>query len=128
MEKLKFRVFDSISKKMYDFAKIEDCTISGFNLEHYKVMKFTGFTDSNGKDIYDGDILGDWTETDAGEVQSKNQVFWNEEKGSWHLDFGFIQDKSSSIDLWIELQDYNYEILGNIYENAELLCMEKTND
>lgn len=85
---------------------------------------FTGFTDKNGKEIYEGDILGDWTKTDEGMKQSRQQVFWNEPTGSWHLDNSSKHDKTSSVELWLELNDYEFEIIGNIYENPELLVSE----
>lgn len=85
-------------------------------LNHVEVMQFTGFKDSQGQDIYDGDILSDWTKTDEGLKQSHCQVFWNEPTGSWHLDLSDSQNKTYSIELWLELHDYRYKVNGNVYE------------
>lgn len=80
------------------------------------VMQFTGFKDSEGKDIFEGDIISDFAETDEGIKQSLMKVFWNEPTGSWHLDNSFNQDETCSTELWLELQDFKYKVVANIYE------------
>ena len=80
------------------------------------VMQCTGLKDKNGKEIYDGDVIGDWNIVDGKKVQSKQQVFWNEFTASFHLDNSFEQDQSVSEELWKALNDFKYEVIGNIYE------------
>lgn len=80
-------------------------------------LQNTGFKDRCAKEIYEGDILSDKVMTDEGVIESKCQVFWNEFTGSWHLDNSFDNDKSFSSDLWAELEECSYEVIGNIYEN-----------
>ena len=91
-------------------------------INEIELLQFTGFKDKNDNKIFDGNIIGDWQDVDGERVQSKQQVFWNEPTGSWHLDKSFKQDKTCSTDLWLELENFDYKILGNIYENVELLA------
>ncbi|HET8886807.1 MAG TPA: YopX family protein [Salinimicrobium sp.] len=106
-----------------DGENIEEFKNSGIALGHFhevnpeSVGQFTGFTDKNGKEIYEGDILSDWTETDEGNIQSKMQVFWCEKTGAWKLDNSYKQDRSSGDLLSDELTDFAYEITGNIFKN-----------
>ena len=81
-----------------------------------ELMQSTGLKDKNGKEIFEGDILA--VETDE-EVVNLN-VFWDEE----HALFMFESKKYNEKDLLAELVEdkaYPFEIIGNIYENPELL-------
>ena len=94
---------------------------SAYEVEINSVGQFTGYLDVNGKEIYEGDILGDWNEIDGKMEQSKQTVYFDEMLGQWMLDNSFKQDRSLSYSLFSELQDFEYEIIGNVYENPELL-------
>ena len=81
-----------------------------------ELMQSTGLKDKNGKEIFEGDILG--IETDEG-ILNVN-IFWDNK----HALFMFESKKYNEKDLLAELVEdkaYPFEIIGNIYENPELL-------
>lgn len=83
---------------------------SGSFPERFILMQYTGLKDKNGKEIYEGDIL----KTDSG----NKQVIYN--APSFDLedyDNGdYYEGQNPYCHSWNE-----FEIIGNIYENPELL-------
>ena len=73
--------------------------------KHFIWMQFTGLLDKNGKEIYEGDILK-WND----EV---SQVMWRLYDSMFEIEkiFNGFSERVTS----------DYEIIGNIYENPELL-------
>lgn len=81
------------------------------------IGQFTGLCDKNGKKIFEGDIVRfydkDWTANGIATVDF--------EKGRWKIN-GHYTTKLSSI-VWLDLYrtGFEYEVIGNIYDNPELL-------
>lgn len=129
----KFRAWDSVKKKFVEHFFITDngliCNMekptSGYNspipIEKSELilMQSTGLFDKNNTEIFEGDVLA--IETDEGVTNLK--VFWDEK----HALFMFESKKYNEKDLLAELVEdntYPFEIIGNIYENPELLEVE----
>jgi len=78
--------------------------------DHLVWMQYTGLKDRNGKEIYEGDI-----------VKANEQIFDVRYDAHWStieivgksVDFSFIGFNISGL--------YEHEVIGNIYENPELL-------
>ena len=110
---IKFRAWDKKEKKMI-FDGLEDETIFSFPYRDLSnnliLMQFTGLLDKNGKEIYEGDI-----------VNYDNKSFHNGLNGlvEW-VGSGFYIAKHIPIFKIVE-KFKDFEVIGNIYENPELL-------
>lgn len=83
-------------------------------------MKSTGLKDKNGKFIYEGDIIkGYFNDSDSGGTYFRIMTVVYEEKLAA---FGFKDSKNYCEFLTtVDFEQQDYEIIGNIYENPELL-------
>ena len=81
--------------------------------EEYELNQFTGLKDKNGKDIYEGDILMDeWKGNKRyNPVKYESNGFEHDDEG---IGFGIEHNKERQ-------QTDRYEVVGNVYENPELL-------
>jgi len=107
MRQIKFRAWDFENKQMRTELRASEI---GMLVEGgYKgLMQFTGLLDKNGKEIYEGDIV---------ENNGCNwQVTWKE--GGVFIE---ILDAGKNGKWWISGENEYSEIIGNIYENPELL-------
>lgn len=94
-------------------------TTGGLEVIPETVGQYTGLKDKNGKEIYEGDIVENTTQTVY--LGDKYEVVWNKNYAGYQLmSDGF----TSNIPL---IQNFmSYKVIGNIYENPELLNVEQT--
>lgn len=81
----------------------------GEHTGRYVLMQFTGLHDKNGEDIFEGDIVKHPDYINLA-------IVWNNNEGQWQT--------SSGAGLNVR-NDGNLEVIGNIYQNPELLKGEK---
>ena len=130
---IKFRLWSKIGKK---FIKTDDpdlnfvinsdgylYSIENFYGEIYVslqldivVLQFTGLQDINGKDIYEGDILKYNFPYDE-RLKHVSPVKFLETEAS----FGIKDIYGNEIPLYRITANNYFEVVGNIYENPELL-------
>ena len=127
-----FRVWDEENRKFdyFHIGQVLSDRIAIYNkycINGCKFEQYTGLKDRNGKEIYDGDILtlsyGIPPEQDIVKVVWLNGYYRDmddEEISCCGWFFKNIKPKGCSAPAGIEYQD-DIEIIGNIYENQELL-------
>lgn len=82
------------------------------------VGQCTGLKDKNGKLIFEGDILR--FVNDDGET-SNYEVYWSNDEAGWCIK---KEDAFDAMDCWNETRE-SFEVIGNIYDNPELLEVER---
>lgn len=87
-----------------------------YGFDDIKLMQSTGLTDKNGKEIFEGDILS--IETDEENV--KVEVSWDSKHALFIFESKKYNEKAPLAELF-EDNSYLFKIIGNIYEDPELL-------
>lgn len=125
MRELKFRAWDVSNKAMYTHEELVDGSVvnpdvlldclarpgNGYDTDTV-LMQYTGLKDKNSKEIYEGDVVRylEVVRYETGEKETWRTVevkLWlDESAGSFYL---YPKINSST------------EVIGNIYENPELL-------
>lgn len=138
MRILKFRAWDEKHKqwlKGFDYpyrhsglwlntenGKLTHITEGGDNdivyTPHKNIIlsQFTGLTDKNGVDIYEGDI-GYWMDNNPydGEFEIKAPMVWQQNNAQFRF------DTSNFPPQYKKVREEDIEIIGNIYEHPNLL-------
>lgn len=124
MREIKFRAWDKENKEMLDIQELDyENSYNGqpmirttmyndyFDTEDMILMQYTGLKDKNGVEIYEEDII-EITRTcilERGIVKFINGCFC-------------IKHKETLLMLYqCEINDFKLEVIGNVYDNPELL-------
>ena len=93
--------------------------------QSWKIMQYTGLKDKNGKEIYEGDILRTINHYEGKTlVYLYHTVVWRDRLNGWFcLNNNDKTEKESdgSCQLWVYVKNTEFEIIGNIHENPELI-------
>lgn len=138
MRKIKFRAWnkethkmvfqcdmnDSLENKEYYFTLNEDSVdllrydedYSAYVNCNADIMQYTGIKDAEGKEIYEGDIVKA-SECIPGE-DFIGKVIYDEWGGCY---FMIREGEGNYCKITIDLEYYSHYVIGNIYENPELL-------
>lgn len=139
---IKFRAWNTgirMNRGMYSWEEMIDSLDSEINpykslfapflqSEQFKenpwiiLMQYTGLKDKNGTEIYEGDIV----ETFDGYRGGKGEVKWFAEwEGAWFYGYYLVNGNNPQYRISFPQMETKFiEVIGNIYENPELLKNE----
>ena len=120
----RFRAWDKVFKEMVQVNALvldeqlvkvtyKNGNVAKEDMKEYELMQSTGLKDKNGKEIFEGDIL---------DYKGRKVLV------SWHGSYAsfiyrFVDELQERKPEWkpLYLAYYKFEVIGNIYENKELL-------
>lgn len=129
MREIKFRAWNTKTKEMFSAEEMAEdqltllptgkfINVHSGSLELSVIypidimipMQYIGLKDKNSKEIFEGDILCFLNDMKYG----LKEVIYSIDKGGWN----FLVDSNED---WDTFDSNDYEVIGNIYENPELL-------
>jgi uncharacterized phage protein (TIGR01671 family) len=124
MREIKFRMF--VNGKMAQGLPLNDiiavfCATNRQIPDTVPFMQYTGLKDRRGKEVYEGDVVVQW---DNGlEETEKFVVKWFGEDGYFAFDLEPNHfEETNALSFYAQNSEgYEIEVIGNIYENPDLL-------
>jgi uncharacterized phage protein (TIGR01671 family) len=132
---IKFRAWDTMAHKMEPVGEItfdtglevaignQNGKTRSVNVQyqpHIILMQYTGLHDKNGREVYEGDIVN----VHRVVLSPGDRIGWVEytAKYGYSIRFGNRSCRQSD---WANDEGAKYEVIGNIFDNPELLEAEK---
>ena len=119
MREIKFRAWDKENEKIMKVSYIslenKEIAVKDFGTYHFfrikdiELMQYIGLKDKNDKEIYEGDIVV------LNNIENDNMCIVRYEHSSYRLEGWSLREDLSNV------EDRFLEVVGNIYENKNLL-------
>ena len=124
---IKFRAYHKERKEMFEIASIDFeekkaalsngiIKLLNVDFKQFELLQYTGLKDKNGKEIYEGDIIKYKFPYDK-RIKHISPVKFLETEAS----FGIKDRYENEIPLYTASSNNYFEVIGNIYENKNLL-------
>lgn len=118
MREIKFRLWDGVINKMILWEQIRKERFANIEKQsNLYLMQYTGLKDKNGKEIYEGDIV-----LIVGQLVA--EIFFDIYEGvkiKYHYENIRTKISGKMIEPIARNHHFTHEVIGNIYENLELL-------
>ena len=103
---------------IYDIVNSESCRQNNYEIDPETICQFTGLCDKNGKKIWENDILMAHLDESYPEDTTYETVEWGVA--------GWVTHEANSVDRQYldEFDLEHFEVVGNIFDNKELLQEE----
>ena len=113
--------FDSKFVDICQQGDTERYTEMSVEFDEIELMQSTGLKDKNGKEVFEGDIL---EIEDEGEVLGNAKLTWDNEQAVFMIEAISVDDIAPFHEI-VSDESYSYRVVGNVYENPELLEEKK---
>lgn len=113
MREIKFRLYNKLNQKLYDVDILEIPELL-LNWSNIIFCQYTGLKDKNGIEVYEGDIIK-WECIGRRKKQNGiSKIIW--QNAGFEIDGSDFGYEGEDLISW-----ENLTVIGNIYENSELL-------
>lgn len=135
MREIKFRIYNHKTKSWIHGPHEKSC-LDGINLfgetillghlldgvsiedlNEIEALQYTGLEDKNGKEIFEGDLLK-ISDADRPNYFKDYCHVWYSDSGCFNVSFNHMYSETSCE---LYMVHYTYEVIGNVYDNPDLL-------